>query len=61
MTDQIKNGKEIVDDFFSSLETIPGLDEAVLKILENLYKDDKLTTTNLSNALLNQRKEAVRD
>lgn len=59
MADGIKSGKEVLDEFFDDLSGIPGVDEGVAGIVAGLYKEGKLTSTNLSNALLKQREEAV--
>lgn len=61
MSDGIKSGKEVLDEFFADLSGISGVDAAVAKIVAGLYKEGKLTSTNLSNALLKQREEAVDD
>jgi hypothetical protein len=61
MSNGIKSGKEILDDFFDGIEDIPGVDNKIASILKNLYRDDKLTDSNLSNALFNQRKDELKD
>ena len=55
--DEIKSGKEILDDFFHTVDEIPGVDNKITAVLKELYNEDKLTTTNLSNALLKLREE----
>ena len=51
MTDKIKSGQEILDDFFSQITSIDGVDQAVANNVLRLYQEGKLTNTNLSNEL----------
>jgi hypothetical protein len=51
MTDEIKSGQEILDDFFSQITSIGGVDQAVANNVLRLYQEGKLTNTNLSNEL----------
>lgn len=51
MEDKVKSGKEILDDFFNSIEEIENVDKDIAKMLSNLYQDDKLTDTNVKNEL----------
>jgi hypothetical protein len=60
MTDKIKSGQEILDDFFSKITNIEGLDKQVTNIVLKLYKDGKLTNTNLSNELSNLREKPTK-
>jgi hypothetical protein len=48
---EIKSGKEILDDFFEKMGEIEGVDPQVAAAIKQLYDDGKLTHTNLSNAL----------
>ncbi len=59
--DDIKSGKEILDEFFDNIEEIPGVDGSIIVALKELYQDNKLTATNLSNALLKLREGAGND
>jgi len=43
MTDQIKSGQEILDEFFSQLIDIEGVDQDVAKTIIKLYQEGKLT------------------
>lgn len=56
--DEIKSGKEILDDFFNTVDEIPGVDKEIAVVLKELYNDDKLSHKNLSNALFEMREEA---
>jgi hypothetical protein len=58
---EIKSGKEILDEFFDNVEKIPGVDSTIAAALKKLYQDNKLTNTNLSNALLKLREDAGND
>ena len=51
MIDKIKSGQEILDDFFSQITSIDGVDQAVANNVLRLYQEGKLTNTNLSNEL----------
>jgi len=56
--DEIKSGKEILEDFFSTVDEIPGVDKQIAGVLKELYNEDKLSHKNLSNALFELREEA---
>ena len=51
MTDQIKSGQEILDEFFSQIIDIEGVDQEVAKTIIKLYQEGKLTNINISNEL----------
>jgi len=51
MNDELKSGQEILDEFFSQITNIDGVDKEVAEIVMKLYKNGKLTNTNLSNEL----------
>jgi len=51
MNSEIKSGQEILDEFFSQITNIDGVDKEVAEVILKLYKDGKLTNTNLSNEL----------
>lgn len=51
MADNVKSGKEILDDFFNGIETIGNVDADIAKMLKRLYQEDKLTDTNVKNEL----------
>ncbi|MCL4536477.1 MAG: hypothetical protein M1610_02635 [Nitrospirae bacterium] len=59
MTNQIKSGQEILDEFFSQIANIEGVDQDVAEIVLKLYQEDKLTNINLSNELgkIREKKE----
>ncbi len=51
MEENVKSGKEIVDDFFNTIEDIPGVDKDIASMLAELYKTDKLTDVYVKNQL----------
>ncbi len=51
MSDELKSGQEILDEFFSQITNIDGVDMDVAEAVLKLYKDGKMTNTNLSNEL----------
>lgn len=51
MAENVKSGKEILDDFFNGIETIENVDADIAKMLKRLYQEDKLTDTNVKNEL----------
>jgi hypothetical protein len=57
MSSEIKSGQEILDEFFSQIINIDGVDKEVAEVILKLYKDGKLTNTNLSNELNNIREK----
>lgn len=59
MTNEIKSGQAILDDFFSQIESIDGVDKEVATVILTLYQEGKLTNTNLTNELdkIREKKE----
>ena len=51
MTDQIKSGQEILEEFFSQIIDIEGVDGDVVETIIKLYQEGKLTNINISNEL----------
>lgn len=51
MSSDLISGQEILDNFFSQITNIDGVDKEVAEVILKLYKDGKLTNTNLSNEL----------
>jgi len=60
MTNKIKSGQEVLDEFFNEISKIEILDQEIAKVIVNLYREDKLTNTNLSNELTRIREEKIR-
>ena len=61
MAEEIRSGKEILDEFFNTLKEAPGVSEDVANVLLELYQGDKLTAKNLANALAKIREESAND
>lgn len=51
MSDGIKTGKEVIDEFFAESMNIKGVDEKIVAKLTSLYNEGKLTDTNIQNAI----------
>jgi len=49
--DTLKNGGEILDEFFSKIEQLEGVDSDLAMALKDLYQKDKLSDKNITNAL----------
>lgn len=49
--EQIKSGKEVIEDFFAEILNVPKADEETIKILVSLYEQDKFTEKSIQNAL----------
>lgn len=56
MSGDLKSGQEILDEFFSQITNIDGVNKEVADTVLKLYRENKLTNTNLSNEL-----SAIRD
>lgn len=57
MNKSVRNGKEILDDFFNNILNIPEVDEKLASAVKELYKEGNLTNTKLSNLLSSLREE----
>lgn len=60
MSDNIKSGKQILDDFFDSVHQLDKVDKDIAEILVRLYQYGKLTDINLKNELQTLRDKDVR-
>ena len=61
MTDRIRSGQEVLDEFFTEITNIEDVDQDVANIVINLYRQGKLSDTNLSNELARIRGEKTSD
>lgn len=59
MTNNIKSGKEIVENFFSDINKINNLDNEISLLFGNLYKEGKLTDSNVKNGLQSLRDKKI--
>ena len=57
MSDKVKSGKEILNDFFSGIGNIENVDPKIAKMIEKLYQEEKLTDANVKNELQRLRTE----
>jgi len=57
MTDQIRSGQEVLDEFLTEIASIEDVGQDIANIVINLYREGKLTDTNLSNELARIREE----
>lgn len=60
MTETVKSGKEILDEFFAEIENIENVDPNIAAIIKQLYDEDKLTEANVKNELQRLRTEYER-
>ena len=51
MREEIKSGKEILEDYFSEIQKLAGVDKDIVGIIDKLYKQDKFSDTNIINEL----------
>jgi hypothetical protein len=58
--EDIKTGKQIIDEFFSELQNLPDIDEKTIHILQKLHQNAELTPKQIENALRKAREEGVK-
>jgi|TARA_B100001964_G_scaffold77488_2_gene87764 hypothetical protein len=51
MSDEIKTGKEVIDEFFAGIMKIEGVDIKTVEKLTSLHSEGKLTDTNIQNVM----------
>lgn len=56
----IKSGKEVIDEFFSEIFNVEGVDEKTVEMLVKLYANNKLTDTNIQNELDELKSSALK-
>jgi hypothetical protein len=61
MTEEIKNGKEMLDDFFETIKGDDNLDQIIVKKVAGLHNEGKLTKNNMTNMLSELRKGNCND
>lgn len=57
MAENVKSGKEILDEFFAGIESIENVDPSIAALIKQLYDEDKLTDANVKNELQRLRTE----
>ncbi len=60
MIDKIRSGKEVIDDFFAEILNVNGTDEKTVEKLIELYSENKLTDSNIQNALEELKQETLK-
>jgi len=61
MATDVKSGKEILDDFFAGLEELQGVDRSIASAVKDLYKEGKLSNSNIENKLAELREQKADD
>jgi len=51
MSDETKSGREVIDEFFAEIRSLEGVDEKTIEKLISLHGENKLTDTNVQNAM----------
>ncbi len=51
MSNEVRSGQEILDDFFETIESIEGVDSKISKMISELYKEGTLTEARIKNEL----------
>jgi hypothetical protein len=51
MSNEIKSGKQVIDEFFAQIMSIEGVDKKTIEKLTTLHCEGKLTDTNIQNAM----------
>ena len=59
MEKQVKSGKEILEEFFSSIQSLENVDKKLAQSLADLFKQGKLTDANVKNELQQLREKDV--
>ena len=59
MDDKIKTGKDVIDEFFSEILNIEGIDIAITEKLIELYSEGRFTDSNITNTLDELRRNAL--
>ena len=57
MSDEIKSGKQILDEFFQEIKNLSDIDKNILDTIIDLYEAGQLSEKALSNALLDLREK----
>ena len=57
MGNQIKSGKEILDEFFNNVQNIENVDKTLAQTIATLYEQGKMTDINVKNELQRLREQ----
>ena len=55
MKENIKSGKEVLEEFISNIKSNKNFDEGIVNMITDLNEQGKLTKTNMINGLSNLR------
>ena len=61
MKQEIKSGKQILDEFFQEIKNLSNIDESVVNTLIKLHESGKLSEKSIANALLELREKLSND
>jgi len=59
MSHKIKSGNDVIDEFFAEILNVEGVDQKTVEKLVELYGENKLTDSNIQNALDELKQEAL--
>lgn len=51
MSNEIKSGKDVIKEFFSEILNLEGVEPKTVERLVKLFQENKLTDSNIQNAL----------
>lgn len=59
MSNEIKSGKDVIDEFFSEILKVEDADKKTVEKLIELYRENKLTDSNIQNVLEDMKQQAL--
>lgn len=59
MDDKAKSGNEVIEEFFHEIMEIEGIDNKTVRKIVSLHEENKLTETNIQNAMSALLKEEL--
>ena len=54
MSEKIKSGQDVIEDFFAEIYNIPNTDKKTIDTFVSLFSENKFTEKNIHNALDSQ-------
>ena len=55
--ENVRSGKQILDDFFNEIENLPDIDKKIAQLFAGLYSQNKFTDVNIRNELQKLREK----
>jgi hypothetical protein len=55
--ENVKSGKQILDDFFNEIEKLSNIDKEISQLFSTLYSQNKFTDVNIKNELQKLREK----